>query len=68
MCASPGVVAVPELQGNLEAEFCAEKYVDDTLNLEARGKFGEERWNDVFGSLAGLLANVRRGSFNKRHL
>ena len=36
MCAPPGVViVVPELQGNSEAGFYAEMYVDDMLNLEA---------------------------------
>ena len=42
ICAPPGVLFVPELQGNVEAEFFAEMNVDDNmLNLEARGKFGE---------------------------
>ena len=34
-CARPGVVVVPELQGNPEAESYAEMYVDDMLNLES---------------------------------
>ena len=40
MCAPPGVVVVPELQGNSEAEFYGEWYVDDMVHLEAckRGK------------------------------
>ena len=42
-CAPPGVVVLPELQGNSEAEFYAEMYVDDMLSLEACKRGNESR-------------------------
>ena len=60
MCALSGVVVVPELQGNLEAEFYAEMYVDD-IHVEF-GSIIRRVWervrNDVSGGLAGSLATV----------
>lgn len=42
-CAPYGVGVIPKLKGNPEAEFYAEMYVDDMLNLEACARGNESR-------------------------
>lgn len=44
-CASLGGCVVHELQGNPQARFYGQTYVDNMMKLKARGMFGEE-WED----------------------
>lgn len=64
-CVALGVVVVPEPQEKSEAEYYADMYVDDILNLEAwRGNFGRRMvGRRVSGRFTGFMTTVGGASW-----